>query len=200
MSKERMKYLLANLQLFADGEGDDAPPGDPNQDYIEAIKKLKEDSVPKEEYEKVVAERKKLLANLINGEPAEGAASDGSADADASPDLSELRKKIMTADGTMTNLDYVTNVLKLRDAIIKEQGEDADPFLPPYSSNATARTSIDIERDRESANSVAEFLQGIVSDANGDPTRFNGLLTAGLVDDPQIAMQVKAKKAVRKGK
>jgi hypothetical protein len=200
MSKERMKYLLANLQLFAEGEDYKPPVVDQNQDYIEAIKKLKEDSVPKEEYEKVVAERKKLLANLINGEPADGDGSEGAADADASPDLSELRKKIMTADGTMTNLDYVTNVLKLRDAIIKEQGEDADPFLPPYSSNATARTSIDIERDRENANCVAEFLQGIVSDANGDPTRFNGLLTAGLVDDPQIAMQVKAKKAVRKGK
>lgn len=198
MSKERMKYLLANLQLFAEGEGDKPPVVDQNQDYIEAIKKLKEDSVPKEEYEKVVAERKKLLASLINGETVEGINGEGSK-SEERPDLTELRKKIMTADNTMTNLDYVTNVLKLRDAIIEEQGEDADPFLPPYARNV-ARTSADIERDRENANSVAEFLKTIVDDSNGKPNVFNGLLSAGLVDDPQIAMQVKAKNAVRKGK
>lgn len=39
-----------------------------NTDYVEAIKNLKENSVSKEKYEALEAEKKKLLEAMINGD------------------------------------------------------------------------------------------------------------------------------------
>lgn len=198
MHKEILKYLLTNIQLFAEGdETNPAQDENPNNAYIDTIKQLKENTVPKEEYEKLVAERARLLKSVIDGDPIEG---ERGAEQESAPDVDTLRREILNVDVSMTNLEYVTKVLKMRDAIIKEKGPDADPFLPPYANLGERHTSEEIAKDQENAEAVASFLENTVEQAHGDPEVFNSLLNIGLVDDPKIAMQSRAQKAARKGK
>lgn len=91
------------------------------QDYIAEIQKLKESTVSKEQYQKLLEDNKRLIQSLASGErgEAEGAS--------AGADLEELRKKLSNPED-MTNLEYVTTALELREKIMESGGDD--PFLP----------------------------------------------------------------------
>ena len=136
------------------------PAGDDNNQYIQALNELKKNSVGRSEYEALKAENKKLLDSIVNGTevalpPAESVSVD------------ELRKKLADSEG-MSNLDYVSNALKLRKALM-ESGE-MDPFVPHGSQyNPT-------QLDYEKANRVAVVLQDCVDAAEGDPTIFRNEL------------------------
>ena len=127
-----------------------------NTDYIEAIQTLKQNSVDRSKYEELRAENKRLLQAVVNGQPAEERVEV------AKPDINELRKALVKED--QTNLDYITNALKLREAVIAEGGED--PFVPVGSKYTP--TAADYER----ANRVATVLQEMVDEADGDPQVF----------------------------
>ena len=126
-----------------------------NTDYIEAIQTLKQNSVDRSKYEELRAENKRLLQAVVNGQPAEEQVEE------AKPDIKELRKALMKEQ---TNLEYVSNALKLREAVIAEGGED--PFVPVGSKYTP--TAADYER----ANRVATVLQEMVDEADGDPQVF----------------------------
>ena len=129
---------------------------DNTQDYLAAIKELKEKSVDRSKYEELRAENKKLLQAVVNGQTVEVPVQE------PKPDIGELRKAL-TVEG-QTNLQYITNALKLREAVLNEGGED--PFVPHGSQyNPTAA-------DYERANRVAQFLQEMVDEAEGDPNVF----------------------------
>ena len=127
-----------------------------NTDYIDAIKDLKKNSVSKKEYEALKEENKKLLSAVINGDEYEGSKED-------EVDIKTLRKETFD-NPELTNLEYVTNVLKLRDKILSEGGED--PFVP--QGNKVVATAADYER----AERVATVLQEMVDTADGDPNVF----------------------------
>ena len=91
--EEKMKKLglfKFNIQLFATDEEENRIDKEQNedQDYIEAIKTLKENSVPKEKYEELEAKNKKLLGALIDGEQIE---TEKEGD---KPDLNETIKRL----------------------------------------------------------------------------------------------------------
>ena len=91
-----------------------------NTDYIAAIKELKEKSVDRSQYEKLKAENKKLLDSIVNGtEIAQETVNE-------EPSIADLRKKVFD-NPNQTNLEYVTNLLALRNALI-EKGQP-DPFV-----------------------------------------------------------------------
>lgn len=143
--------------------GEDTPSG---AEYIEAIKQLKESSVPKEAYEKIKEENKKLLQSLINGETIE-------AETEA-PDIAELRKELFSEDCDLNNLDYMTKVMQLRSAIMESGG--IDPFLP------YGKKIMPTEEDIDTANRVAQIVQDCIEYAEGDSAVFTNELQRRMVD------------------
>jgi hypothetical protein len=127
------------------------------EDYIEAIKALKQTTVDKGAYDSLRAENKKLLESLINGEEIQPK------NKVLTEDINELRNDILFNDG-LTNLDYWDKVLKLRSALLKRG--DEDPFVPQGSKvNAT-------QADYATAEKVATIMQEMVDNADGDPNVF----------------------------
>lgn len=88
------------------------------ENYIAAIKELKEKTVDRKEYEKVVADNKKLLDSVINGSATE------QTEDQPKESVEDLRKSIF--GGELNNLDYAIKTLELRKQLI-ESGQ-ADPF------------------------------------------------------------------------
>ena len=108
---------------------------DTTQDYISAINEIKKNSVARESYEKLKREHKQLLDTLVQGKELEITRVEPK-------DINKLRKELFNKDGSLSNLEYITNALNLRDALI-EAGE-RDPFLP-YGEKVNL-TYTDIEK------------------------------------------------------
>lgn len=141
------------------------------QDYIAEIQKLKESTVSKEQYQKLLEDNKRLIQSLASGErgEAEGASAGATLE-------EELRKKLSNPED-MTNLEYVTTALELREKIMESGGDD--PFLP-NGTHARATAA-----DREAAERVAAVMQECVDAADGNDGVFTAQLMARTYD-PQI--------------
>ena len=130
-------------------------------DYIEAIKEMKQNSVDRSTYDKLKSENQRLLDALVNGKEID-------IKKEEPADINQLRKDLFNRDGHMSNLDYISNALKLRDALL-EKGE-RDPFLPYGDKvNLTAEHF-------DKAEQVATVLKECVEFADGD----SGIFTAEL--------------------
>lgn len=127
------------------------------EDYIEAIKNLKQTTVDKTAYDALRSENKKLLESLINGEEIQPN------NKVLSEDIDTLRNRVLH-DDSLTNLEYWDNVLKLRSALLKRG--DEDPFVP--QGNKISATSADYQ----TAEKVATIMQEMVDNAEGDPNVF----------------------------
>ena len=102
------------------------------QDYIAEIQKLKESTVSKEQYQKLLEDNKRLIQSLASGEKGEAEG------ASAGATLEELRKKLSNPED-MTNLEYITAALELREKVMETGGDD--PFLPNGThARATTQT------------------------------------------------------------
>lgn len=130
-----------------------------DNDYIEAIKEMKANSVSKEDYNKLKEENKKLLQAVVNGETIE-------IEKQKPVDIKEIRKRFITAEST---LDGVTAALELRDAVMAAGGKD--PFLP------AGKKIVATEDDIKTAERVAEGFRHCVEYAEGDPQIFANELT-----------------------
>lgn len=132
--------------------------GDNTANYIEAIKEMKANSVSREAYVKLQQENKQLLNSLVNGQGIE-------IKEEEPVDIDGLRQKLFSAKKhDMTNLEYVSNALKLREALM-ERGE-MDPFVP--SGKKIHPTDDDFKK----ADKVATVLQECVDYADGDAMVF----------------------------
>lgn len=136
-----------------------------NTDYIAAIKELKENSVDRSKYEQLRAENKKLLDSIVNGTPVEVKVEDKKS-------IEELRAAYLKED--QSNLEYITNTLKLREAIMAEG--KPDPFLP------IGEQIMPTDSDIATAQKVADVLQECVDYAEGDSAVFTNELQRRLVD------------------
>ena len=132
-------------------------------DYIEAIKEMKQNSVDRSTYDKLKSENQRLLDALVQGKEIE------ITNNKEPVDINKLRKELFdNRDKNISNLDYVSNALKLRDALL-EKGE-RDPFVP-YGDKVTLTAE-----HFDKANMVAEVLKECVEFADGD----SGIFTAEL--------------------
>ena len=154
----KMKF---NIQFFAEGAAEGAnvekEPTAVEKNYLEVIKKMKENMVLKSDYDAAIAENKKLAEQLITSpnpqeQPKEKV------------DIKKLQDQF-SASTQMTNLEFVSSALKLRNALI-EDGKP-DPFLP------VGRRISPTEDDIRKANKVAEAFEYCVDAAQGDPAIFN---------------------------
>lgn len=141
-------------------------------DYIKAINELKQNSVSREQYEKLKNENKELLDTLINGGQVTNVT-----EAPAKT-IQEMRAELFSkeaADKGMTNLEFVTKSLELRNAIIKSGG--IDPFLP-------VGRGIEITRDDvEAAEFTAQQFQECIDIADGNSEVFTNELMRRTVDN-----------------
>ena len=137
-----------------------------NTDYIAAIKELKENSVDRQKYDALKADNKRLVEALVNGQTIE-------TNSKPPVDIQALRNELFKNEN-QTNLQYVENALKLRNALI-ESGEP-DPFIPQGSK--VIATSEDIS----AAQRVADVLQECVDYAEGDSQVFTNELQRRTVD------------------
>ena len=127
-------------------------------EYIEAIKEIKANSVPRDEFEALEKEKKDLLKALIEGGQVEQPT-----DAEK-PDLKALRAELFNEDNKLNNLEYAKKTLALRAAVLKETGKDI--FLP-YGANISPTLA-----DSEAAEKVAKAFQSCIDYADGDSQLF----------------------------
>lgn len=141
-------------------------------DYIAAINEMKQNSVSRQQYEKLKQENKELLDTLING----GQVVNQTVEPKKS--IEEMRKELFSkeaADRGMTNLEFVTRSLELRDAIIESGG--VDPFLP-------VGKGIELTRDDyEAAEFTAEQFRECIDIAQGNSEVFTNELMRRTVDN-----------------
>ena len=139
---------------------------DMTPDYLAAINELKQNSVNREDYEKLKAENKKLLDSIVNGTDA------GLSTHADKKSIEELRANYLKED--QSNLEYITNALALREALMSEG--KPDPFLP------IGEQILPTDDDVAKAAHVAEVLQECVDYADGDSDVFTNELQRRLVD------------------
>lgn len=133
------------------------------EDYIRNLTALKENTVSKEEYNKVLSENKRLANALTTGY------SMAVPDNKEPVDIDALRKDLFGAkQKKQSDLEFFTKAEKLSDAIIDAGG--IDPYLP-YSKDYIP-TGDDIDR----ANRVHSVIKECIEKAEGDPQAFTNEL------------------------
>ena len=138
---------------------------DSTQDYLAAIKELKQNSVGREEYERLKAENKKLIDAVVNGQPSQ---EEQQTVVHTKEEIDTLRNELFNSDKDLSNLEYVSKALELRDALM-ENGEP-DPFLPIGKQIAPTRDDI------EGAEKVAQVYKECIEYADGNSEIFTNEL------------------------
>lgn len=138
---------------------------DNTQDYIAAIKELKQNSVNRSEYDKLRAENKKLIDAVVNGQPGQ---EEQVVVKHSREQIDDLRNELFNSPRELTNLEYVTKAMELREALI-ENGEP-DPFLPVGKQISPTRD------DLEGAEKVAQVYRECIEYAEGDSEVFTNEL------------------------
>ena len=157
--------------MFIPEEEENVVVEDNTNDYIDQIKKLKESSVSKDDYNKLKADNKKLIDALANGSQLESVVDSKVSSVEK---INNLRKKLFSKGSNLDNLEYCKTAVELRDALI-EKGE-RDPFLP-FGHNVIATDS-----DIETANRVATVMKECIDYADGDSDIFTNELQRRTVD------------------
>lgn len=138
------------------------------EDYIEQIKNLKQNTVSREAFEELEQEHKRLIAELVNGqEPVVE-------NVKVKPDIQQMRRELFDPEIQYSNIEYCSRVLALRKALMDE-GE-MDPFLPA-GPNITPSVA-----DEEAAERVADVLQQCIDAADGNNEIFTAALQSRMTD------------------
>ena len=127
-------------------------------DPVQAINELKQNSVSKEDYNKVVAEKNKYLKALIDGNQV------AEVQKKEPVDINGLRKELFSGEKDLTNLEYAKKALELRNALIERDGVDI------FVGRGSKLTPTD--DDYEAAQRVADGFQQCIDVAQGDSEIF----------------------------
>ena len=138
---------------------------DNTQDYLAAIKELKENSVNRSEYDKLRAENKRLIDVVVNGQPGQ---EEQVVVKHSKEQIDDLRNELFNSPRELSNLEYITKAMELREALM-ENGEP-DPFLPVGKQISPTRDDI------EGAEKVAQVYKECIEYAEGDSEVFTNEL------------------------
>lgn len=138
---------------------------DNTQDYLAAIKELKQNSVDRSEYDKLRAENKKLIDAVVNGQPGQ---EEPVVSKHSKEQIDDLRNDLFNSPKELNNLEYITKAMELREALM-ENGEP-DPFLPVGKQISPTRD------DLEGAEKVAQVYRECIEYAEGDSEVFTNEL------------------------
>ena len=138
---------------------------DNTQDYLAAIKELKQNSVDRSEYDKLRAENKKLIDAVVNGQPGQ---EEPAVSKHSKEQIDDLRNELFNSPRELNNLEFITKTMELREALM-ENGEP-DPFLPVGKQISPTRD------DLEGAEKVAQVYKECIEYAEGDSEVFTNEL------------------------
>ena len=138
---------------------------DNTQDYIAAIKELKQNSVDRSEYDRLRAENKKLIDAVVNGQPGQ---EEQVVVKHSKEQIDDLRNDLFNSPRELNNLEFITKAMELREALM-ENGEP-DPFLPVGKQISPTRD------DLEGAEKVAQVYKECIEYAEGDSEVFTNEL------------------------
>ena len=138
---------------------------DNTQDYIAAIKELKQNSVDRSEYDKLRAENKRLIDAVVNGQPGQ---EEQVVVKHSKEQIDDLRNDLFNSPRELNNLEFITKAMELREALM-ENGEP-DPFLPVGKQISPTRDDI------EGAEKVAQVYKECIEYAEGDSEVFTNEL------------------------
>lgn len=140
-----------------------------NEQYIAAINELKANTVTKDRFLKLQEENKQLLNSLVNGQSI-----NQPAEASKEPSIEDLKSHLQ--EEGLTNLDYVTTSLKLRNKVLAEEGIDM------YCPNGAKYVST--YEDKVTAQAVADAFQEMIDLADGSTEIFNSEFQRRVKDVP----------------
>jgi len=132
-----------------------------NNQYIDALNQLKQNTVDRSKYEELKAENKKLLDSIVNGQELD-------IELPKTTDVQTLRNELFTENSGLSNLEYAEKALALRSALI-EEGKP-DPFVPVGAQYQPTNEDI------STAQKVADVLQECIDYAEGDNVVFTNEL------------------------
>lgn len=138
---------------------------DNTQDYLAAIKELKQNSVDRSEYDKLRAENKRLIDAVVNGQPGQ---EEQVVVKHSKEQIDDLRNELFNSPRELNNLEFITKTMELREALM-ENGEP-DPFLPVGKQISPTRDDI------EGAEKVAQVYKECIDYAEGDSEVFTNEL------------------------
>lgn len=145
---------------------EDGQAEDQDFDLLNQVEEMKKNSVPKEQYQKLVEKNKLLMKKIVEGGGQEDKASDP-------VDLTKLREEIFGDNvETLSNRDFWDKVLTLRHERLKNEGVDI--FLPKGTKTRYTR------EDYDSANKVDEVISQMLEDSKDNPQLFNVLFNNAL--------------------
>lgn len=145
-----------------------------NQQYIDAIRDLKANTVSKDRYNKLMEENKNLLNSLVNGESVATAAPSQQNELPPIQDLvNEMRGK------QLSDIEFVEKALEFRERVLEETGEDCfvskgHNITPTQESYIAAQRTADIYRE-------------CLDYANGDNKVFMNELMRRMPNDGPVA-------------
>lgn len=154
---------------------------------LEQIEEVKKNSVPKEKYEKLQKELNDVYTKVLNGDDLKLP----KAPVDKKKRMEELKTRLYgkgIENSNMTNLEYISDTLELRELIIEQGGDD--PFLGVRKKGVGVT-----ESDYEKAENIATTLQEMVDEANGSPDAFRTIYSQRVVD---VAVPQNKNKAYRR--
>lgn len=131
------------------------------ENIVKKLAELKENSVSKEEYERVLNLNKDLVDQMMNEQKVE---QNVQQETNYDDIIKSAQEKLFTQDGTLNNLEYCSTALQLRDAILAKTGEDI--FV------AKGHKISPDETDYEKAENVAQVLREVIEYAEGDSEIF----------------------------
>lgn len=147
-------------------------------DAVQAINELKQNSVSKEEYNKVKAENQKYLKALIDGSYIDNTQPKDPVDVDA------LRKDLFSGK-ELSNLEFASKALELRNALIDQEGVDV--FV------AKGSKLMPTTEDYEAAQRVADAFQSCIDVADGNNEIFTRELMRITNDAAPLTSKINAK-------
>ena len=163
MKSQTAKFKL-DLQHFAEDQKQEDSPVEksPTEDIdLEAIKKLRENSVPKEKYEKLEERYKKAVNDIINGN------AENQAPAEQKPEFEEIVSKLNSVGSKpLNNLEFWKTALEFRKQVM-DQGSP-DPMVA-VGRKVEAPTQADFDE----AQSLADAMEECIKLADNDPIVFN---------------------------
>lgn len=150
------------------------------QDYLETIKHLKENSVPKEEYDKLRGEHKKLLSSYLNGDNYESQEEEEKEEEEPVKrskeeilkSINENLAEVFTEDNHLSNLENAKAIIKYHDDYMELTG--TDPFANQGSQYETS------SQDKISPQKTYDYLKQCVEESGGDERAFDVAFQRGL--------------------
>lgn len=149
-------------------------------DLVDDITAWKANTVSREQFDRVQAERDRFARALMNNEQVE-------VEAPEKPDINELRLELYTEDvQRLSDVEIAAKTLQLRKALI-DDGE-IDPFVPIGQQTGPE------DSDFATAERVAQVLQECVDYSNGDNTLFLAELNRRTMDINPVATRANARR------